>query len=370
MIVWRGQRRAVCPDVLSLVWEVSILKRVMHLLASHRFSGAENVICQIMSMFSPSDDVEMIYCSPEGEIRQALVERNLPFLPLAGFTRTEIQKAIECFKPDVIHAHDMRASVMAAAVCGRTKLICHIHNNSLLQRDVNIKSMLFGCAAAKAKHIFWVSQSAYNGYVFRKWFQKKSSVLCNIVDVDQVVEKMRLDADAYNYDVVYLGRLTFPKNPQRLLNVFEKVVAMRPDATLGIIGTGELEQELRAIVEARGLKKNVSFLGFQSNPYKILHDAKIMLMTSRWEGLPMCVLESMVLGVPVVSTPTDGVNEVVQSGENGFLGETDEALVAAVIDLLDNEEKRALMGKRAQQHIIKAMDKQRYKAALLQAYEE
>lgn len=84
----------------------------------------------------------------------------------------------------------------------------------------------------------------------------------------------------------------------------------------------------------------------------------------------MCVLESMVLGVPIVSTPTDGVKEVVQSGVNGFLGETDEALVEAVIDLLNNEEKRVLMGRRAQQHIMKVMDKQRYKTALLKAYEE
>lgn len=346
------------------------MKHVMHLLPSNRFSGAENVICQIMSLFSQSDDVEMIYCSPEGEIRQALAERNLPFLPLAGFTRTEIKRAIECYKPDVIHAHDMRASVAAAVVCGKTKLICHIHNNSFLQRNVNIRSILFCCAAAKAKHIYWVSQSAYNGYVFHKCFQKKSSILYNIVDADKVVEKMRLDANVYSYDVVYLGRLIFQKNPQRLLDVFEKVVAMRPDAKLGIIGTGNLEQELRDIVEAKGLQKNISFLGFQSNPYKILHDAKIMLMTSRWEGLPMCVLESMVLGVPVVSTPTDGVKEVVQSGENGFLGEANEALVEAIIDLLDNEEKRALMGRRAQQHIMKAMDKQSYKTALLKAYEE
>lgn len=346
------------------------MKRVMHLLPSHRFSGAENVICQIMSLFSQSDEVKMIYCSPEGEIRQALAERNLPFLPLAGFTRAEIKRAIECFKPDVIHAHDMRASVAAAAVCGKTKLICHIHNNSFRQRNVNIRSVIFLCAAAKAKHIYWVSQSAYNGYVFRKCFQKKSSVLYNIVDADKIVEKMRLDANAYSYDVVYVGRLIFPKNPQRLLDVFEKVVAMRPDATLGIIGTGNLEQELRVIVEGKGLQKNISLLGYQSNPYKMLHDAKIMLMTSRWEGLPMCVLESMVLGVPVVSTPTDGVKEVVQFGENGFLGETDEELVEAVIDLLDNEEKRALMGRRAQQHIMKVMDKQSYKAALLKAYEE
>lgn len=61
------------------------------------------------------------------------------------------------------------------------------------------------------------------------------------------------------------------------------------------------------------------FGGFRKNPYKILKNSQVMIMTSRWEGLGMCALEAMALGVPVVSTPTGGLCEIIEDGKNGFL---------------------------------------------------
>ena len=66
--------------------------------------------------------------------------------------------------------------------------------------------------------------------------------------------------------------------------------------------------------------------GYMSNPYKALKSAKVFLMASRYEGTPMSVLEAMALGVPVVSTPVDGIADVVEPGINGYLEEEDDAL--------------------------------------------
>ena len=64
------------------------------------------------------------------------------------------------------------------------------------------------------------------------------------------------------------------------------------------------KEETRAVCQSLGLQKNVQFLGFQSNPIKMVHDSKVMVLTSRWEGTPMCAMEAMAVGTPVVSTPS------------------------------------------------------------------
>ena len=71
-----------------------------------------------------------------------------------------------------------------------------------------------------------------------------------------------------------------------------------------VIGTGELEEVTKTLSHNKGLDNNLHFLGFMSNAYGILEHSKLMIMTSRWEGTPMCALEAMALGVPIVSTPS------------------------------------------------------------------
>lgn len=319
--------------------------KVLHLLSSNRFSGAENVVCQIIDMFSGDADIEMTYCSPDGQIRETLKEKNISFEPITDISVKEVKRIINNVKPDVIHAHDMRASFVAAHACGKIPLVSHVHNNNFNSRGLSIKSLAYLFAGFKAKHIFWVSQSSFDGYAFHKELKKKSSVLYNVINVDELYKKMNSDEKAYNYDVVYLGRLTYQKNPERLIEVIKLVVDKRQNTKVAIVGTGELEESTKKIVNNYGLQDNVEFLGFQSNPLKLLHDSKVMLLTSRWEGTPMCALEAMALGVPIVSTPTDGMNDLIQSGINGFLNDSDDGLSENVLNILDNDELRENISK-------------------------
>ena len=83
--------------------------RILHVLATSLFSGAENVACQIIGLCADSDH-EMIYCSPDGQIRESLEQRGISFEPIKSLTASELKKAIDRVKPDIIHTHDMRAS--------------------------------------------------------------------------------------------------------------------------------------------------------------------------------------------------------------------------------------------------------------------
>ena len=109
--------------------------KVLHLLKSNRFSGAENIALMIMDVCS---DVEMIYASPDGPIRQVVENRNHIFYALAEPTISEVKKAIHELNPDMIHAHDFSMSSIAAWASDGIPVISHLHNNPLwLKRNMS-----------------------------------------------------------------------------------------------------------------------------------------------------------------------------------------------------------------------------------------
>lgn len=311
--------------------------KVLHLLNTDRFSGAENVVCQIIGIMKKTSSLEMVYCSRDGSIRDVLENLKVTFVPIPDLTCRELKHIIKNEKPDIIHAHDMKASLIAALSCGRIPLISHIHNNAYDSRRISLKAIAYIYAALKAKHIFWVSQSALDCYLFGTFFKKKSTVLHNIIDVNALYEKMRLDSTKYSYDIIYVGRLSFPKNPQRLMNVMRIVKNKLPKVKMAVVGSGELEEETIKLASEYDLLDNVVFIGFKPNPLKILSDSKVMVMVSRWEGMPMCALEAMALGVPIVGTPVDGLRQLIINGENGYLSSDDDMLSQHICDILSNE---------------------------------
>ena len=341
---------------------------ILHVLYSNRFSGAENVVCQIIEMFRDSPDVRLVYCSPDGQIREALEERGVEFAPISELSRAELRRVIAEVRPDVVHAHDMRASFVSALACKKIPLISHIHNNAFDSRGLSPKSLAFLYAAKKAKHIFWVSESAMSGYAFKKSVAKKSDVLCNIISIDALYKKMKSDEQEYSYDLAYVGRLTYPKNPQRLMAVAAKLRELKSDVKIAVVGNGDLEEETHALCREYGLEANVDFLGFRSNPLKILYSSSAMVMVSRWEGTPMCALEAMALGVPIVSTPVDGLKVLIDEGENGYLSDDDSELAEKLFSIINDPSLRARMSEYTLNKARVINDVDTYRTRLLEQY--
>lgn len=341
--------------------------KVLHVLSSNKFFGAENVACQIIKMFEGSG-VEMAYCSPEGEIADALRERNVNFLPVKKLDICGLKRVISNYSPDIIHAHDMKASLFVSLAKAGKPYISHIHNNAYASRKISLKSVAYAYAAIKAKHIFWVSPSAMKGYRFQSVIKNKSTVLLNAIDADAVKRKAEQDSNSYDYDVIYLGRLTYQKDPLRLIDVLSSAVGTAPQLKAAIVGKGELENEVKNYAESLGLEKNIDFLGYRENPYKILQSSKALLMTSRWEGLPMCALEAISLGVPVIGTPADGLTDIICDGVNGFLSDDNATLARKVCDVICDDGLHCKLSEGARRISDEINDTDKYKNALLDVY--
>jgi len=341
--------------------------KVLHILSSDRYSGAENVVCQIISIFK--NDIEMVYCSPNGDIANTLKEKGVQFFPLKKMSLKEIKRVVNEFQPDVIHAHDLKAIALVGLLNKKYRKIGHIHvNDKTKMGKTSIKSIVLKYISKRYEHLFWVSKSCLEDYKYKSKLEHKSSVLYNIIDTSRLLALAEEDKENYDYDIVYLGRLTYQKNPIRLINIAEKLKGKFSNFKMAIIGTGDMLDDVKLEIEKANLQDNVFCLGFMRNAYKLLRQSQLMIMTSRFEGTPMVALESLALGVPIVTTKTDGMVDLIQHNENGFLYDSDEQAINYIFKILNDENLRKEMNKNCVNFSNKYNNVEDYKNKLKAVY--
>jgi glycosyltransferase involved in cell wall biosynthesis len=157
--------------------------------------------------------------------------------------------------------------------------------------------------------------------------------------------------------LTHVGRFAPPKNHALLVEAFAQV---RSDAPLYLllVGGGELENAVREQVAALGLQERVRFLGVRADVADILRASDVFVLSSRWEGNPMSVMEAMAAGLPVVSTAVGGVPELVRDRETGLLVPSEDAgaLAQALQALVDDPAQRQAMGAAARRHAVAHFD--------------
>jgi glycosyltransferase involved in cell wall biosynthesis len=174
----------------------------------------------------------------------------------------------------------------------------------------------------------------------------KSCTIYNPVDAHRIralssepVDHPWFQAGVNHPIILAIGRLEEQKDFLMLLNAFARI-RLRHDAKLVILGEGSQRKALSARVQELGLVDDISLVGFVGNPYAYMRRAAVFALSSAWEGLPVTLIEALVLGIPIVSTDcTSGPNEILQGGEFGTLVPVgdDEAFANALTNALHSE---------------------------------
>jgi glycosyltransferase involved in cell wall biosynthesis len=150
-----------------------------------------------------------------------------------------------------------------------------------------------------------------------------------------------------------VGRLVYQKGHEYLVQAMQTLARQFPTLQAVICGEGPLRGQLEAQVGRLGLEKSVHLLGNRLDIGRCLSAADIFVLPSRWEGLPVALLEAMDAGLPVVATRVEGVEEVVEDGEQGVLVPPEDARVLAdsIGQLVLEPDRRARMGAAARARI-------------------
>jgi glycosyltransferase involved in cell wall biosynthesis len=120
--------------------------------------------------------------------------------------------------------------------------------------------------------------------------------------------------------LLYVGRLTHQKGLDLLLAAAPALLAQLPRHHLVLVGQGDQRQALEEQAQSLACRDRIHFLGWRPNPLDYLAAAQVVLLHSRWEGQPNVILEAMSLGKPVVTTLTDGIQELFQEPNSATRG--------------------------------------------------
>jgi glycosyltransferase involved in cell wall biosynthesis len=194
------------------------------------------------------------------------------------------------------------------------------------------------------QHIITLSQDccAFYSTLHRR---DASTMIPNPVPVPAVVASLASTTKAPV--LLTLGKLGHDKGTYDILDIVPAVLARFPRAEFWFGGDGEVE-EVRQFIAGQPWAGQVHLLGWLSGAEKdnALQAARLFLLPSYAEGMPMALLEAMAFGLPVIATSVGGIPEAVIAGETGLLiepGDRD-ALLKDILDLLDAPDRAAALG--------------------------
>ena len=289
----------------------------------------------------------------------ALRDPDLPALKIPALGRSvrfgddlrafvAIRRAIRDYRPDIVHTHTAKAGVLgrlAAATC-RVPVRVHTFHGHVLhgyfKRWVTrLVRIVEGLLARRTTALVAVGERVRDELLGAgigrsdQYVVIPPGVALEALP-DRVSARNGLGLPLNRPLVLFVGRLTAVKRPDRLIEAMALVLDTRPDAVLAIAGEGELLEETRSRAEPLG--ESVRFLGWQRDIAGLYAAADCMVLTSDNEGMPVTLIEAAMAGVPSVTTDVGSAREVVLNEVTGLVVEPDAAAIAdGLIRLLDDD---------------------------------
>ncbi|MGB9696487.1 MAG: glycosyltransferase family 4 protein [Ignavibacteria bacterium] len=345
--------------------------KVLLVICNNKLHGTERYVVELARNLSKKL-FEVYVATPEtGEMSEILSKYNIKELvfyngrmnlfTLAG--AINLFKIMREYKFDIIHANAGIVPNILGKLLG-VKMSIEIKHGILNTEEI-LENLPF-----RKKIQEWIKQFFVDYFIaicdndkekMVKYFsvaKKKIKVIYNGIDALALFpyrKMLNLEEESSKTFITIgsIGRITFQKGYDILIEAFDKLTAVRQNVRLIIIGTGEDLQNIRNLVEMKGLTKKVTLTGYKTNVFEYLRMFDVFVLTSRYEGVPYVILEAMSIGIPIISTKVGGIDNVLKDGKTGLLVQKNDVqgIFEAMLRLVDDAALRYKLALNAMEEV-------------------
>ena len=250
------------------------------------------------------------------------------------------------------HSNNKKAKKIAWV---HTDLV-HNHWTDIIYKNFDEEAFAY----SKYQQIITVSKTAEKTFLqIFKNIKVPTLTIYNPIDSEEIIRKSKEDKNIPTpnpgiFRIVSVGRLTKLKGYERLLSIIHQLKKEKYSIELWLIGDGDQLLNLKSYVEKYNLNGLVKFWGHQSNPYCIMSQCHLFVCSSFSEGYSTAVTESLILGIPVITTDCSGMHELLEDNKYGIItGNSKLALYKGIKSILDDPK---LLNHYRDQAIIRGKD--------------
>ena len=267
-------------------------------------------------------------------------------------------KIIRKEKPDLVHCHSAKGGVIGrvAAFLTGTKSVYTPHAFSFLSADSAKKSKIFLMLEKIAKlnsKMLACAESEKELGMKTVGFKEKDAYAWNNAISDIKPEDIKIPETLKEDEkfIISIARPSYQKDPLLMVETMKRVNEKHPDVKFYMVGVGyysPLLDDMKALISKYNLEDVMVLVPWieRNETLGFLQKSLFYITTSRYEGLPIAVLEALALGKAVVSTDVLGNRDCVKDGVNGRLLNADsDAFAASCCELIENDSLREKMGK-------------------------
>lgn len=247
-----------------------------------------------------------------------------------------LSKTIKSFGPDYIFSTTLNTGLLCAMIVKLNGIRCktiarctvtpseiyhHTLKNKLLRKALQVGGRLIDVVIAQTE---FMRNDLIDHY---KLPSNKVKTIRNIVDIKHVIAQSEIgkadEFQEHNYNVLAVGALYSVKGFDLLIEAIAPIIREMPKVHLYIIGNERYEDGYRKIlqdlIDNLGVGENIHLIGHKDNPFPYYKAADLFVLSSRKEGYPNVVLESIALNTPVVATDVVDFTDIIIDGVNGFI---------------------------------------------------